>query len=62
MSVDLDLQDKLIHAIWREKIVDVEVLLNSGADVNAAGSQGRTPLMQAAEPLPLLLYSCTLTR
>jgi ankyrin repeat protein len=44
-----DLQDKLIHAIWSEKIVDVEVLLNSGADVNAAGPQGRTPLMQAAE-------------
>jgi len=38
MSVDLDLQDKLIHAIWREKIDDVEVLLNSGADVNAVGS------------------------
>lgn len=43
------LQDELIDAIWREKIRDVEALLKSGADVNAVGSKGWTPLMQAAE-------------
>jgi uncharacterized protein len=43
------LQDELIDAIWREKICDVEALLKSGADVNAVGSKGWTPLMQAAE-------------
>lgn len=44
-----DTQDKLIEAIWREKISQVEELLNSRADVNAVGSKGWTPLMQAAE-------------
>jgi ankyrin repeat protein len=47
MSVET--QDKLIHAIWREKRRKVESLLDSGADVNAPGSKGWTPLMQAAE-------------
>lgn len=44
-----ELQDDLIDAIWREKKRKVESLLNSGADVNIAGSKGWTPLMQAAE-------------
>ncbi len=50
-----DLQDELIDAIWREDIRDVEALLNSGADVNAAGSKGWTPLMQAAEMESLVI-------
>jgi ankyrin repeat protein len=42
-------QDKLINTIRHGDIQGVEALLTSGADVNAAGSTGSTPLTQAAE-------------
>ena len=42
-------EDKLVNAVWRGDIRAVEALLDSGADVNAAGSRGSTPLTQAAE-------------
>ena|SRR5215471_19332590 len=43
------LQDKLVNTVWRGDIRAVEAVLDSGADVNAAGSKGSTPLMQATE-------------
>jgi len=43
------LQDQLIDAVWSENISRIKQLLDSGADVNTAGSKGWTPLTQAAE-------------
>ena len=60
--MNVDLQEKLIHAIWREDIREVEALLESGADINAAGSKGWTPLMQAAEMQNLSIARLLLQR
>lgn len=41
------LQDKFIEALWRGNAREIEMLLNSGADVDAESSVGFTPLTQA---------------
>src|SRR5580700_10679350 len=38
----------LMHAIHKDQLRSVRALLNSGADVNATGREGETPLMMAA--------------
>jgi Ankyrin repeats (many copies) len=43
------LPNQLINAIWRRDITAVKALLDSGAELNAVGSSGATPLTQAAE-------------
>lgn len=47
------LPNQLINAIWRRDVSAVKALLNSGADLNAVGSSGATPLTEAAEMGPL---------
>ena len=39
----------LCHAIWEEDFDKVRLLVDYGADLNRQGSNGYTPLMQAAE-------------
>src|SRR5712664_1309834 len=56
------LQDKLINVIRRGDVREVEALLNSGAEVNGAGSNGSTPLTQAAETGNLVIARLLLDR
>jgi len=42
------LGDKLLEAAQQGKAADVQTLLGQGADPNARGKRGRTPLMNAA--------------
>lgn len=60
--MNAELQDQLIDEIWREKRRKVEALLSAGANVNAADSKGRTPLMQAAEMENLAIAQLLLDR
>src|SRR4051794_37121828 len=60
--MSIDIQNDLIRAIWREDIRQVESFLDSGANVNVAGSNGQTPLMQAAEMENLGILQLLLAR
>ena len=45
--MDDAVQEKLIKAIWRENVREVEALLDAGADLDGPGGNGFTALMQA---------------
>ena len=56
------LLDKLINAVRRGDIPEVQALLISGADANGVGSTGSTPLTQAAETGNLVIARLLLDR
>jgi ankyrin repeat protein len=56
------LQEKLINVVRRGDLREVEGLLNSGAEVNGVGSNGSTPLTQAAATGNLVIARLLLDR
>jgi len=60
--MDEAVQEKLIKAIWRENVREVEALLDAGADLDGPGGNGFTPLMQAAEMDNLVIARLLLDR